>query len=97
MFSLIVPRKGKPLHTNVSAGASQAVQLVAANRERKTAVFQNTGAETVYIGASTVSNVGANRGYALFAGVTFVDNATDTDWWAISTSTTNVIHVIEVS
>lgn len=92
---LVAPKKGPRTQTNVSVTTS-ATLLNTGKPSRKSVTFQNTGSETVYVGPSTVTNSGANRGFALFAGTSFTDTASDGDWYAISTSTTNIVHVIEV-
>lgn len=97
MIGLVSPLKGVPVHSNVSVDDSAAVKIVSANRNRKSLVIQNTGGQTVYIGDSSVTNSDEGRGYAVFAGTTFVDNATDTEWWAVAASSTNVLHVIEIT
>jgi hypothetical protein len=97
MFTTVVPLKGMPIHTNFVVGTSL-LQLTQVNPNRKTLIIQNQGAGVVYIGSATISNGGATIGYALAAGATFTDNATNTDWWVISaTGGSNAIHVIEVT
>ncbi len=93
-FSLVTPRKGIPTRTNTTVSAL--IQLAEANQNRKSILFQNQGAVTVFLGGPAVAISGANRGYALFAGATFVDNATDTEWWAIPASGSPIVHVEEV-
>lgn len=96
MFALVVPRKGVRINSNVSVGTS-ATQLAFQNKNRKTISLQNNGAVTVFIGDSTVANTGAARGYSLFAGATFTDNASDGEWWAIGASGTSIVNVLEVT
>jgi hypothetical protein len=91
----IVPRKGARNLTNVVVSGS-AVRLALANPNRKSITFQNQGSATVFLGGPTVTASGGASGYALFAGTTFCDNATDGEWWAISGGTANNVNVMEV-
>ena len=60
--------------------------------------IQNQGGGTVFLGIDdTVTDSGATRGYALFTGQTFTDDATNGAWWAISTSGSNIVNLMEVS
>lgn len=95
-FMLTVARKGKRTHTNVTIPNTQAA-IVVDNVNRKSLIIQNQGSETVFLGKQGVAISGANRGYALAAGTSFTDDASDEAWWAISTSTNNILHVVEVS
>ena len=92
MFSLIVPRKGTPTRTNPSITTS-ASKVASANKNRKSITFQNTGSATVSLGGSDVTG---SNGYQLAAGGVFTDNATDTEWWAVTASGSSTLHVIEV-
>ena len=92
---LICPRKGTRTHTNYTAGGA-AVQIALSNRNRKSIVIQNQGSGVVYVGGANVATSGATRGYAIFAGLTFTDNASDGEWWVIA-GASQVVHVIEVS
>ena len=74
MSSLVVPRKGARAHTSLAIPTAVTL-LVQANPNRKSITFQNQGSDTVFLGASTVTSGGATRGYALFAGASFTDNA----------------------
>lgn len=95
MFNLIVPRKGSRIHTNVTVNGSP-ILILSANRHRKTAIIQNQGSGTVFLGPLGVATSGASRGFALFAGATFTDNGSDQDWYAIG-SGTDIVHVCEVT
>jgi len=103
MADHITPRKGTPTATNVTVGASEPILLVEAagligpEASRKSVMFQNQGAVTVFIGGEAVATSGANRGYALFAGASFTDNSTATAWYGIAASSTAIVHVIEVT
>lgn len=96
-MDIVTPRKGKRTGTNISVGSSSAVQIAQNNNSRKSLIIQNQGSQTVYIGDSTVTNSGATRGYALFSGNTFTDNASDEEWWAVGASSTNNLYVLEVT
>jgi hypothetical protein len=82
-FSLITPRKGHRIQTNVTVGGT-AVKLADANKNRKSITLQNKGGGTCYLGGPDVTTSGPTQGYALFTGATLVDNASDEEWWAIS-------------
>lgn len=97
MFTVTVPRKGIPKHSNVSVGASTAVQISSANAERKVLVIQNTGSNSILIGDSTVAATGASAGFVLAAGLSFYDEWSNTEWWAISSTGTNIVHAIDVT
>lgn len=60
-------------------------------------MFQNQGADTVFLGGSNVTTSGAQRGYALFSGTTFTDDATDKPWFAIAATGTVIVHIEEVA
>lgn len=96
MISLVSPTKGTRTHSSVTA-TTDAGLLVAASAHRKTVLIQNQGSVTVYLGKSTVTTSGSTRGYALFAGSTFVDNASTEAWYVIAASSTAIIHVLEVA
>ncbi len=90
------PRKGHRTHTNIVATTTVGL-LVAANGNRKTLLIQNFGSVTVFIGKEDVTASGPTRGYALFQGQTFVDNASDQSWWAVTASSLADLHILEVS
>ena len=48
----------------------------------------------VIVEAALSGDIAAAR---LLAGASFTDNATDSEWWCVSTSTDNLIHLIEVT
>ena len=92
---VVSPLKGLRVETNVTVGGSPTL-LAKQNGNRKSITFQNQGGSTVFIGYANVAASGANTGYALFTGTTFTDNASDGEWWGI-TSGSMLVHVIEVS
>lgn len=94
MYSLVVPNKGPRTHTNISVSSSP-VLLVGANKNRKSVIFENQGSSVVYLGKEGVATSGTDRGYALFVGSTFTDNASDGAWYAVAGSE-GLVHVIEV-
>lgn len=94
--AVVAPLKGIPTFTNYTVGTA-IVQLTKVNTQRKSLVIQNNGGGTVYLGSSTVAASGANSGYQLAAGATFTDNSTNTDWWSISATGSNVLLVMEVT
>ncbi len=94
--SLTVSVKGTPTRTNVTTTTSRA-QIVTANANRKSVLFQNQGSVTIFLGGPDVDITGASRGYALFAGTTFTDDATLSEWWAIAASDTAILHIEQVS
>jgi hypothetical protein len=96
MYDIIDMRKGGRTQTNVTVAADQPYLLIGAASTRKSVVFQNQGSVTVFIGPSTVAISGATRGYALFAGASFTDDASDQDWWGIAASTSAIVNVIQV-
>lgn len=96
MFSIVTPRKGARRASVVTAGSGPAL-LAAADRNRKSLTMQNQGSVTVYLGGPAVASSGADRGYALFAGATLTDNASDDAWYALAASDTAIVHVIAVS
>jgi len=93
---LVTSRKGPRTETNYTVGTS-ALLIAAANRNRKSITIQNQGGETVFLGNAGVTNSGSDIGFALFTGTSFTDNASDDPWYAVSASTNNVLHVIEVT
>lgn len=93
---LTVPVKGTPVRTNVSVG-TEAIRLSAVGGNRKSILFQNQGSGTVHLGGPDVAVNGDTRGYALFAGASFVDNSTTGEWWGVSEGGTNIVHVIAVA
>lgn len=95
MFNIIVSRKGTQTPSNYTI-TTAAAMVAAKNGNRKSITFQNQGSGTIYLGTDVVTSSGPNRGYALFAGATFTDNATDGEWWAVGTGS-DVLHVIEVT
>ncbi len=103
MSDMITPRKGTPVASNVTVGASDPILLIpdsgyiGPDAARKSVMFQNQGSVTVFIGGEAVSTTGANRGYALFAGASFTDNSSNAAWYAIAASSTAVVHIIEVT
>lgn len=94
-MELVAPRKGARSESNVTVGTA-AVLLVSYNVNRKSVMFQNNGTAVVYLGPANVTASGATAGYALAAGVTFTDNASDREWWAISGTAGQTVHVIDV-
>ncbi len=98
-MSVVLTRnlKGIGVPSNVTVGTSP-VMLVQANVNRNSLTIQNQGSTTVFLGVDdTVSDSGATRGYALFAGQTFTDDATAGSWWAMCTSGSNIVNLLEVS
>lgn len=95
-IGLVSPTKGTLAITNVTVSGSSPTLLVAAAPNRKTVVLQNQGAVTVFIGGSNVATSGANTGRALFAGESFVDNASNGAWYGIPASSAAVINCLEV-
>lgn len=95
-FTSVTSRKGSPTRTNVTVQSSGSGLVVAANGNRKSLLFQNQGSVTIFLGGPDVAISGASRGYALFAGASFTDDATATEWWAIAASSTAILHVEEV-
>jgi hypothetical protein len=96
MFSGSTSIKGTATRTNVSVTGSRAA-IAVLNGNRKSLMIQNQGTDTVFLGGSDVATSGAGRGYALFAGATFTDDATNTEWWAVANSGTQILHIEEVS
>jgi len=97
MFVFTTPRKGTAVRTNVTVESSGSGVLVSGNPNRKSIIFQNQGSVTVFLGGLDVAVSGASRGYALFAGASFTDDATDKEWWGIAASSTAIVHILEVS
>lgn len=94
---LTTSKKGVLTTSNVSVETGATIRLIAANGNRKSLILQNQGSGTVFIGAtSTVAISGTARGYALFTGASFTDDATAGEWWAISGTGTNIVNVQEV-
>lgn len=96
MFDIVQFRKGKRVHTNVTVDTN-AQAVVAANNSRKSVIFQNQGDVTVFLGKLDVSQTGATRGYALFKGLSFTDDSSDEEWWAIAASGSAIVHIVEVT
>lgn len=97
MFTIGVNQKGHRTTTNVTVQSSGATQLLSAAPHRKSAMLQNQGSVTVFIGGGDVAISGPSRGYALFAGASFTDDATADEWWAIAASSTAIVNVMEVA
>jgi hypothetical protein len=98
-MSVVLTRalKGTGVPSNVTVGTSP-VMLVQPNVNRGSLIIQNQGSVTVYLGIdSTVSATGSTRGYALFAGATFTDDATAGAWWAVSGTAGQIVNLLEVS
>ncbi len=57
------------------------------------AVIKNTGAGSVFLGDSTVTDA---TGFELVAGATITLDVVRDDVWADSTVGTNIVHVLEV-
>lgn len=107
-YVLVVPKKGVPIQSSVTVGSSTPILLTTVsdsggvpgvNKNRKSVVFQNQGAVTVFLGFNNpnVAISGTNTGYALFAGQTYTDNATDQPVYALAASSTAIVNVTEVS
>lgn len=94
-MSLTVSQKGYRVHTNITVGES-AGAIVAENGNRKSLIIQNQGSVTVFIGPFGVDTSGSARGYALVAGASFTDDASRQEWWAIASSSTAILHIVEV-
>lgn len=94
-IGLVSALKGKRYHSNVTATGS-AVLVSAANENRKSITIQNQGSDTVFIGPSTVATGGSRRGFALFTGTSFTDNGSADEWWAISSGTSDILHIVEI-
>lgn len=96
MLNLITPRKGTRVHSIVTTTTTPQ-RIAVARSQRRTITLQNQGSATVYIGDQTVTASGSTRGYALFAGASFTDNASDGEWWAVASTSTQAVHIIDVS
>lgn len=95
MFDIVQMRKGKRAASNVTVGGSP-ILLCADNNSRKSVIFQNQGSGTVFLGHDDVATSGSTRGYALFTGASFTDDASDEAWYAIGTGS-DIVHVEEVT
>lgn len=95
MFGFLPSSGGHRAHAIVAVG-DVAVRLLAASGQGRARTFQNQGSVTVFIGPSTVTASGPTAGYALFAGETFSDNASNEPWFGITASGSAPVHVIEV-
>lgn len=69
--------------------------VLAANARRKSALFQNNGANNITLGKSAVPVAGS--GIVLAAGQTFNDTATTDQWFAIAVTGTTNLSIMEVS
>lgn len=96
MMNVVTPRKGTRAHSIFTATATPQ-RMVEGRPQRRTITFQNQGSATVYIGDQTVTASGSTRGYALFAGASFTDNASDGEWWVVASTSTQAVHIIDVS
>jgi hypothetical protein len=97
MWGMTEVRKGTRTVTSVSVGTGSAVQLAKLNTNRKSLLVQNQGAQNIFIGPSTVTISGPTTGYLVAAGTTFTDNASADELWALSSSGTQIVSVVEVS
>ena len=98
MFNLVTPRMGQCTQTNVTIGPTPTL-IVDMNLNRKTLAIQNqSDSVNVFIGPTAdVEASGANCGYMLIPGDSFVDNATSVEWWAITSADAAPVNVSEVS
>lgn len=87
--------KGSKSAPATVAVAQVAILLLAANPGRKSALFVNSGANTIFIGRD--NTVVAATGIPVPAGATFKDDFSQDAWWAIATTGTNNTQVVETS
>jgi len=82
--------------TQTSVAATTVVGLVlAANRNRRTAILVNTSTTiTITLGNATTA---AGAGIVLSPGATWIDTDTTGAWYCVAASTTAVIGVVELS
>lgn len=99
MISEVSPLKGIPTNSQYSVGSSTPILVAPANTSRKSITYQNQGAVTIFLGFNNpnVTGSGSNLGYALFAGTTFTDNATNTSTYALAASSSAALYVMDVT
>jgi hypothetical protein len=95
-IALVSPKLGTRRQAVVTV-TTTAVQLAAANPNRKSVIFQNQGSTTAFIGPATVTASGATQGFALAGGASFTDNASGEPWYAIAASGSAPVLAIEVT
>ncbi len=88
------PTKGTRTHST-AAPTTTAGSVLAANVNRKVAVFANDGDVTVYLGST--AGVTTSNGYPLLPDAVLVDDLSTGAWYAITASGTGDLRIIEIA
>ena len=89
-----LPAKGSRTHS-VATPTTSAVSVLAANSSRKSATIQNAGTVDVYLGKD--NTLTTSTGIKLAAGDSLQDKNSTEAWWAITSSGTGDLRIIEVA
>lgn len=81
-YTRLMPRARGYVSINQTFVGNTPTALVSAQLNRKNLLIQNYGTDTIYLG--TNNQVSVDRGFPLKSGASFNDDASDSEYWAIS-------------
>jgi len=79
---------------STAAPTNAAAAVLAANADRERALIYNNGSQTVYLGKD--NTVTTANGFPLLPGSAIEDDRTADAWWAIVSSGTGDLRILEV-